>query len=1268
MEVTDRLASLEQRVQMQEDEIQLLKSALADVVRRLNISEEQQAMLSRKGPTKARPMIAALPLKPTVHNGNILPKKSIIPLCPSGSKKHNTPATKGTVKRTSSSEQVGPVSRKEVGGEVKSNRTRTASAGSNSSTKRTSERSCSIIIRNVNNMLLLLDEGYVKMYLKGRPITMYMPKELVDTYCLEQKADLPPKKLKLDWVYGYRGRDCRSNLYLLPTGETVYFIASVVVLYNVDEQLQRHYTGHSDDIKCLAVHPDKITIATGQVAGTSLDGKQLAPHVRVWDSVSLNTLHVFGTGFFDRAVVCLSFSKSNGGSWLCVVDDSNDHVLSVWDWQQEERLAEVKKQEKPKFVLCVTFSENGDAITGDSSGNILVWGKGSNRISLAILGAHESSVFALCMLRDGTLISGGKDRKLTTWDRNYQKIHMVEVPDVFGPIRTIAEGKGETILIGTTKNYILLGNLNGEFTPITQGHTDELWGLAVHPKKLQFLTCGHDKLVSLWDSTSHQPLWTKTLEDAAQSAGFHPSGAIVAIGTQTGRWLVLNTETKDLVTVHTDGNEQLSVMRFAPDGNFLAIGSHDNYIYIYSVAENGRKYSRVGKCSGHSSFITHLDWSIDSQYLVSNSGDYEILYWIPSVCKQVVSMETIRDIQWATFTCTLGFHVFGLWPDGSDGTDINAVCSANDKRLLATGDDFGKVRLFTFPCSQSRAPSHVYGGHSSHVTNVNFLFDNSHLVSAGGKDMSVMQCEQSICQARASVMIYDDTSKKWVPIKPGQQGFSRINIYHNTANNTFRVVGVKLQDQQVVINYSIVKGLKYNQATPTFHQWRDARQVYGLNFASKEEATTFSTAMLFALNVLSSQDAAGPAGQRQNGPATEDTEAQRRQMMEQHQMQIERERRTSGSAVSTLQFKVSASQSNTSPTEYRQFRAHTLPSHPRFAPSPPSSSSCSSNSSQERESISHKKDSSHKKTQQFSQLSTSLPSAFSPVQSGGTLPSRNVRQIPLSPPTSRQTDSRDVNWTSAHNYGANSPSPQPLIPLNQLIHPATFTQSNANSQLEHYPFQTSFSKSASGPPLLPQYYNPDLFYPSNCKDIPSLCVQSHAHQPQFAASFCPENTPFSCSSVSTFETTPPVPQAATALSSGPSIPPGHPSMLSSTPPLHPPAPVPMAGPPAPPPPPGPPPPAAAPPPNPPPLPAPSGLAAALAGAKLRKVQRPEESSAGVGSAKNDASRSSGGSGGGGEGLMQEMNALLARRLRAVGADGESGEFDRMKQASFITTQ
>ena len=45
-----------------------------------------------------------------------------------------------------------------------------------------------------------------------------------------------------------------------------------------------------------------------------------------------------------------------------------------------------------------------------------------------------------------------------------------------------------------------------------QGHTDELWGLAVHPWKPQFLTCGYDRQVCLWDSSSHQLIWTKSME------------------------------------------------------------------------------------------------------------------------------------------------------------------------------------------------------------------------------------------------------------------------------------------------------------------------------------------------------------------------------------------------------------------------------------------------------------------------------------------------------------------------------------------------------------------------------------------------------------------------------------------------------------------------------------------------------------------------------------------------------------------------------------
>lgn len=53
----------------------------------------------------------------------------------------------------------------------------------------------------------------------------------------------------------------------------------------------------------------------------------------------------------------------------------------------------------------------------------------------------------------------------------------------------------------------------------------------------------------------------------------------------------------------------------------------------------------------------------------------------------------------------------------------------------------------------------------------------------------------------------------------------------------------------MVINCAILKGLKYNQATATFHQWRDNKQVYGLNFSSKDDADSFAHAMLHALDV-----------------------------------------------------------------------------------------------------------------------------------------------------------------------------------------------------------------------------------------------------------------------------------------------------------------------------------------------------------------------------------------------------------------------------------
>ena len=65
---------------------------------------------------------------------------------------------------------------------------------------------------------------------------------------------------------------------------------------------------------------------------------------------------------------------------------------------------------------------------------------------------------------------------------------------------------------------------------------------------------------------------------------------------------------------HSDCRQCLSDIKYSPDGATLAAGSHDNKVYLYDVAGG---YTVKGTVEAHNSFITHVDFSADGQYLQS---------------------------------------------------------------------------------------------------------------------------------------------------------------------------------------------------------------------------------------------------------------------------------------------------------------------------------------------------------------------------------------------------------------------------------------------------------------------------------------------------------------------------------------------------------------------------------------------------------------------------------------------------------------------------
>ena len=179
-------------------------------------------------------------------------------------------------------------------------------------------------------------------------------------------------------------------------------------------------------------------------------------------------------------------------------------------------------------------------------------------------------------------------------------------------------------------------------------------------------------------------------------------------------------------------------MRYSPSGRYLAVGSHNNNIYLLDAAH--QTYGMHRRLSGHSSYVTHVDWSRDDRVLQSSCGAYEILYWdVEKGCTFRSTKDSVEsDTAWASFTLTLGFPVMGIFGRDSDGTDVNSCHRAPDGRFVVAADDNGNVNLFHNPVTCRWAAHRSYEGHSSHCLGVRFTCDSKRVVSAGGRDAALV--------------------------------------------------------------------------------------------------------------------------------------------------------------------------------------------------------------------------------------------------------------------------------------------------------------------------------------------------------------------------------------------------------------------------------------------------------------------------------------------------------------------------------------------------
>ena len=178
----------------------------------------------------------------------------------------------------------------------------------------------------------------------------------------------------VDWVHGYRAIDMRNNLFYNTNNSIIYPAATVAVILSQDKSTsassnkQSFYGQHTKGIYSIAIHPNKVIIATGDIINNSLlagetnSNNMSKPVINVWDSITQQSI-VSLSNFHKRGISHLCFSPDDNGALLLSLGLDDHHSLAVYNWRERQLVFNAHTNVK-KVLSAVWMTAGAFVISG----------------------------------------------------------------------------------------------------------------------------------------------------------------------------------------------------------------------------------------------------------------------------------------------------------------------------------------------------------------------------------------------------------------------------------------------------------------------------------------------------------------------------------------------------------------------------------------------------------------------------------------------------------------------------------------------------------------------------------------------------------------------------------------------------------------------------------------------------------------------------------------------------------------------------------------
>ena len=517
---------------------------------------------------------------------------------------------------------------------------------------------------------------------------------VIRVYSVDQPGD-PPLELA-----GHRGPVL--SLDFSPQGEATRLASAgadrTVRIWNTQTGKNvRTLVGHASEVWSIAFSPQGDRLVSGSQDYTA----------RVWSAANGAELQRFRQ--HQEPVFTAAFSPD--GAYIA--SGGYDKRIMVWRADRDEPVyatliddvTERLDSDLPPEAVAVDpdvtvltghsggirdvhFSSDGRFIVSASRDNTLrVWPWTEPSTEGRQLRGHGGWVTSGSFLDDETVVSAAYDGKVKVWDlpryRPTTSLQQVDRPVLAGTFSP----DGRTVVMALDDGTAGLWDRQSgmRLATLDEGHDFLAMKAAFVPGGRRMVTVAGDDTVRCWNVNSGGEIWKRDGAGRRGLLSLSPSGQTLVTGSSDGKAArVIAVESGEVKGVLSptatdaegpptradddpqdrDPRPDVTAVAFSPNGRSIATADQLGTVRVYDAETKSLRQT----LNGHDGAVSVLQWTPDSETLLSASVDTSIAFWNVAEGQEIAGKRLLHDD---------AVSLFELSPDGDQAVSVAADRQGN---------------------------------------------------------------------------------------------------------------------------------------------------------------------------------------------------------------------------------------------------------------------------------------------------------------------------------------------------------------------------------------------------------------------------------------------------------------------------------------------------------------------------------------------------------------------------------------------------------------